>query len=159
MKIWKVLVDLKPSRNHHYFPLLKVTQMLLCLTLCNPMDCGMPGFPVLHHTRRCSNSCPSSRWCPPTISSSVVIFSCLQSFSASGSFLMSQLFTSGGKSIAASASVLPMNIQGGCPLKLTGLISFQSKGLSRVFSNTRSIMPLSSTLFMPLLNYECQAKD
>ena len=72
---------------------------------------------------------------------------------------MSQLFTPGGKSIAASASVLPMNIQGGCSLKLTGLISFQSKGLSRVFSNTRSIMPLSLTLFMPLLNYECQAKD
>ena len=71
--------------------------------------------------------------------SSVVPFSpCLQSFPASGSFLMSQLFTSGGQSIrvSASASVLPMNIQGWFPLGLTGLISMKSKGLSRVFSNT-----------------------
>ena len=84
----------------------------------------------------CSNSCPLSRWCHPTISSSVVPFSsCLQSFPASASFLMSQFFTSGGQSIgaSASASVLPMNIQGWFPLELTGLISLQSKG---VFSNT-----------------------
>ena len=87
----------------------------------------------------CSNSCPSSQWCHPTISSSVVpFFSRLQSFSASGSFLMSQLFASGGQSIGASAStsVLLMNIQGWFPLGLTGWISLQSKGLSRVFSNT-----------------------
>ena len=87
----------------------------------------------------CSNSCPSSRWCHPTISSSVVPFSsCLPSFPASGSFLMSQLFASSGESIggSASASVLPMNIQDWLPLGLTGLISLHSKGLSRVFSNT-----------------------
>ena len=85
----------------------------------------------------CSNLCPSSQWCHPTISSSVVPFSsCLQSFPASGSFPMSQLFTSGGQSIGASASVLPTNIQDWFPLGLTGLISLQSKGLSRVFSNT-----------------------
>ena len=87
----------------------------------------------------CSNSCPLSQWCHPTISSSVACFSsCLQSFPASGSFPMSQLFTSGGQSIgvSASASVLPMNIQGWFPIELTGLISLQSKGLSRVFSNT-----------------------
>ena len=86
-----------------------------------------------------SNSNPSSQWCHPTISSSVVPFSsCLQSFPASGSFPMSQFFTSGGQStgFSASASVLPMNIQNGFPLGLTGLISLQSKGLSRVFSNT-----------------------
>ena len=84
-----------------------------------------------------SNSCPSRQWCHPTISSSVVPFSFhLQSFPASGSFLMSQLFTSGGQSSGASASVLSMNIQGWFPLGLTGLISLQSKGLSRVFSNT-----------------------
>ena len=86
-----------------------------------------------------SNSCPSSRWSLPAISSSVVPFSShLQSFPASGSFPMSQSFTSGGQSIAASAStsVLPMNLQDGSPLGLTGLISLQSKGLSRVFSNT-----------------------
>ena len=84
-----------------------------------------------------SNSCPLSWWCHPTISSSVVPFSSrLQSFPASGSFLMSQLFTSGGQSIGASASVLPMNIQDWFPLGWTGWISLQSKGLSRVFSNT-----------------------
>ena len=77
----------------------------------------------------CSNSCPLSWWCHPTISSSVVAFSfCLLSFPASGSFLMSQLFTSGGQSIGASASVLPMNIQNWFPLGWTGLISLQSQG-------------------------------
>ena len=82
------------------------------------------------------NSCLLSRWCHPTILFSVVPFSCLQSFPASGSFLMSQLFTSGGQNIGASASVLSMNIQDWFPLGLTGLIFLQSKGLSRVFSNT-----------------------
>ena len=86
----------------------------------------------------CSNSCPLSWWCHPTISSSVVPFSCLQSFPASGSFQMSRFFTSGGQSIgvSASASALPMNIQDWSPLGWTGWISLQSKGLSRVFSNT-----------------------
>ena len=86
-----------------------------------------------------SNSYPLSRWCHPTTSSSVVPFSsCLQSFPASGSFQMNQLFAWGGQSIGASAStsVLPMNIQGWSPLGWTGWISLQSKGLSRVFSNT-----------------------
>ena len=85
----------------------------------------------------CSNSCPSSQWCHPTISSSVVSFCfCFQSFSASESFPVSQFFTSGGQSIGASAStsVLPMNIQSWFPLGLTGLISLLSKGLSRVSS-------------------------
>ena len=89
--------------------------------------------------RACSNSCPSSQWCHPTTSSSLVLFSfCLQSFPASGSFPMSQLFISGGQSIgvSASASVLPMNIQGWFLLGFTGWISLQTKGLSRVFSNT-----------------------
>ena len=84
------------------------------------------------------NSCPLSWWCHPTISSSVIPFSsCLQSFPASESFPMSQFFTSGGQSIGASATawVLPMKIQDWFPLGLTGLI-LQSKGLSRVFSNT-----------------------
>ena len=87
----------------------------------------------------CSNSSSLNQWCKPTILSSVVPFSsCLPSFPASGSFLMSQLFASGGESIGAlaSASVLPMTIQGWFPLGLTGLISLQSKELSRVFSNT-----------------------
>ena len=102
----------------------------------------------LQHTRlpcpsptpeACSNSCPLSQWCHPAISSSVIPFSsCFQSFPASGSFPMSLLFASGGQSIGASASAsgLPMNIQGWFPLGLTGLVSLQSKGLSRVFSST-----------------------
>ena len=86
-----------------------------------------------------SNSCPLSQWHHPTISSSVDPFtSCLQSFPASGSFLMSRFFTSGGQSIgiSASTSVLPMNIQDWFPLRWTGWISLKSEGLSRVFSNT-----------------------
>ena len=85
------------------------------------------------------NPCPSSWWCHPAISSSVVPFSsCLQSFPESGSFQMSQLFSSGGQStgVSASTSVLPMNTQGWSPLGWTGWISLQSKGLSRVFSKT-----------------------
>ena len=85
------------------------------------------------------NSCPLSQWCHLTISSSVVPFSsCPQSFPASGSFQMSQLFTSGGQNIgvSASTSVLLMNTQDWFPLGWTGWISLQSKGLSRVFSNT-----------------------
>ena len=88
--------------------------------------------------RACSNSCPLSWWCHPIISTSVVPFSsCLQSFPASGSFQMSQFFTSGGQSIgvSASASVVPINTQDWSPSEWTGWISLQSKGLSRVFSN------------------------
>ena len=121
----------------------------------------------LQHTRlpcpslfpgACSNSCPSSQWCHPTISSSIIPFSsCLQSFPASGSFQMSQLFTSGGQSIgtSASASVLPMNIQDWFPLGLTGLISLLSKRLSRVFYNTtvqkRQFFMALSLLYGPVL--------
>ena len=84
------------------------------------------------------NPCPLSWWCYPTISSSIVLFSCPQSFPASGSFPMSQLLASGDQSIgvSASTSILPMNTQDWSPLGLTGWISLQSKGLSRVFSNT-----------------------
>ena len=122
-----------------------VTQ--LCPSLCDLMDCSTPGPPCPSPTPGIySNSCPSSRWCHPTTSSSVVPFSSpvipfsshLQSFPASESFQMSQFFESGGQSIGASAStsVLPMNIKDWFPLGLTGWISLQSKGLSRVFSNT-----------------------
>ena len=117
-------------------------QLLSCVWLfCNPID-------WLQHTRlscpsptprACSNSCLSSQWCHPTISFSVIPFSShLQSSPTSGSFPMSQLFASGGQSIGvlASTSVLPMNTQDRSPLGWTGWISLQSKGLSRVFSNT-----------------------
>ena len=132
--------------------LCKVTELLLSLTVVLLLS-----FPVasdslqphgLQHTRlpcpsqtpgAYSNSCLSHWWCHPAISSSVVPFSShLQSFPASGSFPISCFFASGGQSIgvSASASVLPMNIQDWFPLGLTGLISFQSKEFSRVFSNT-----------------------
>ena len=97
-----------------------------------------------------SNSSPLSRWCHPAISSSVVPFSsCLQSFPESGSFQISQFFTSGGQSIvvSASASVLPMNIQSWFPLGLTGWISLQSNGLSRVFSNSSKASVLQCSAF------------
>ena len=101
--------------------------------------------------RACSNSCPLSRRYHPTISSPVVPFSsCLQSFTASGSFLRSQFFTSGGQSIGVSASVLPMNIQIWSPLGLTGLISLQSKvslkSLLQYHSSKASILGLSAFL-------------
>ena len=107
-----------------------------CLTLCDTMNHSMPASPTpgVH-----PNPYPSSQWCHPTISSSVVPFSsCPQSFPASGSFQVSQLFASGSQSIgvSASASVLPMNAQDWSLLGWTGWISLQSKGLSRVFSNT-----------------------
>jgi len=111
-----------------------------CLTLCNLMDCSMPRPPCPSPTPGAySNSCPSSQWYHPTTSSSVVPFSShFQSILASGSFQMSQFFASGSQRIgvSASASDLPMNIQDWFPLELTALISLQSKGLSRVFSNT-----------------------
>ena len=115
-------------------------QWLSRVWLCDPMDCSTPGFPVLHHLLELAqNSCPLSWWCHPTISSSVTLFSsCSQSFPASRSFPVSWLFASSGHSIgaSASASVLPMNIQGWFPLGLTGLISLQSKEVSRVSSST-----------------------
>ena len=107
--------------------------------LCDPWTVAGQVFCSPLSPRVCSNSCPLSLWCYLTISSSVVPFSsCPQSFPASGSFKMSQFFASDGQSIgvSASASVLPINIQGWFPLGLTGWISLLSKGLSRVFSNT-----------------------
>ena len=109
-----------------------------CPTLCNPMDCSTPGFPVHHqlpdlvqtHVHRVSDAIQPSHPCIP-------FPSCLQSFPASGSFPVSQFFASSGQRIgvSASSSVLPMNIQDWFPLGWTGWIFLQSKGLSRVFSN------------------------
>ena len=90
-----------------------------CSTLCDPMDCSTPGFPILHYLWVCSNSCPLSQWCHPIISSSVVLFSSrLQSSPASGSFQMSQFFASGGQSIGFSFSISPSS-------EYSGLISFR----------------------------------
>ena len=114
-------------------------QLLSCVRLFGPHEsqrarppCPSPA-PRVH-----SNSCPSSWWCHPAISSSVIFSSWPQSFPTSGSFQISQLFASGGQNIgvSASTSVLLMNTQDWSPLEWTGWISLQSKGLSRVFSNT-----------------------
>ena len=124
--------------------------LLFCINFQIPFSCSVMSDSLwphgLQHTRlpcpsptpgACSNPCPLSRWCHPTNSSSVIpLSSCLQSFSASGSFLMSQFFASGGQSFGASASVLPMNLQDWFPLGLTSLISLLSKGPSRVFNTT-----------------------
>ena len=110
----------------------------VCPTLCDPMN-STPGLPVHHQLLEFTHSSPLSRWCHPTISSSVVPFSsCLQSFRTSGSFQMSQLFAWGGQNtgVSALASFLPKKSQGWSPLEWTGWISLQAKGLSRVFSNT-----------------------
>ena len=111
-----------------------VTQ--LCPTLCDRMNRSTPVLPVHPPTPGvCPDLCPLNQWCHPTIPSSVIPFSsCLQSFPTSGSFQMSQIFATGGQCIgvSVSASVLPMWF----PLRWTGWISLQSKGLSRVFSNT-----------------------
>ena len=110
-----------------------------CPTLCDPMNRSTPGLPVHHQLPEFTQTHVQRRWCHPAISSSVVPFSsCPQSLSASGSFPMSQLFAWGGQSIGVSAlaSVLPMNTQDSSPLEWTGWISLQSKGVSRVFSNT-----------------------
>ena len=106
----------------------------------------------------CSNLCPLSQWCHPPISSSVAPFSsCPQFFPASGSFPMSRLFIASSQSIGVSAlaSVLPMNIQSWFPIRLTGLIPLQSKGLSRVFSNS-TVQNLASILQCSVLFFMVQ---
>ena len=110
-----------------------------CPTLWDPMNCSTPGLPVHHQLPEFTQTRLSSRWCHPAISSSVVPFSsCPQSLPASESFPMSQFFAWGGQStgVSASASFLPKNIQDWSPLEWTVWISLESKGLSRVFSNT-----------------------
>ena len=118
-----------------------ISYQFSCVQLCHPMNCSTPGLPVHQqllestqtHVHRVGDAIQ------PAISSSVIPFSsCPQSFPVSGSFPMSQLFASGGQSIGvpASTSVLPVNTQDWSPLGWTGWVSLQSKGLSRVFSNT-----------------------
>ena len=124
------------DRNIQYQSISSVTQSYLILRTHGLQHAKLPcPSPT---PRACSNSYPSSQWCHPTISSSVIHFSCLQSFSTSGSFPMNQFSTSGGQSIgvSASVSVLPMNVQDWFPLGWTGWISLLSKGFSSIFSNT-----------------------
>ena len=126
-------MQIKTTMTYHLTPVrIQFSSVIqLCPTLCNPMNCSTPGLPVHHQLPEFT--------CYPTISSSVIPFSsCPQSLPVSGSFQMSQHFTSGGPSIgvSASASVLSMNTQNCSPLGWAGWISLQSKGLSRVLSNT-----------------------
>ena len=111
-----------------------------CLTLCGPMDCSTPGVPVHHQLPELAQTHvhQTGDAIQPSHPLSIPFSSCLQSSPASQSLPMSQFYTPGGQRIgaSASASVLPMNIQNWFPLQLTGSISLQSKGLSRVFSNT-----------------------
>ena len=127
----------KATREPQFIQFSSVTQS--CPTLCDPMKCSIPGLPVHHQLPDFNQTNASSQWCHPAISSSVIPFSsCPQSLPASGPFPMSQLFAWAGQSIgvSASTSVLPMNTKDWSPLGWTGWISLQSKGLSRVFSNT-----------------------
>ena len=125
-------------KGHNFWIICCCSVTQLCLTLCDPMDRTMPGFPVLHQLLELAQT--YVYWVSDVIQPSYPVIpfsSCLQSFPVSGSFLVSRNFASGGHSIVASASgsVPSVNIQDWFPLGLTGLIS-QSKGLSRVFSNT-----------------------
>ena len=118
--------------------------LLKSVRLCDPMGCSMPGLPVHHQFPEFTQAHVHwvGWWCRPSIPFSVVPFSFhLQFFPASGSFQVSQFFVSGGQNIGVSAlqTVLPMNIQDWFPLGWTGWISLQSKGLSRVFSNTTTV--------------------
>ena len=133
------IINILLQFNSALIHVIQFSSVQLYLTICNPMECSMPGLPVYHqfpeftqtHVHRVGDAIqPSHPLSPPSPPG-------LQSFPASGSFQMSQLFASGGQSIgvSASTSVIPMNIQDWFPLGLTGWI-LQSKGLSRVFSNT-----------------------
>ena len=139
---FRVIQDWRCINPNGYITLKSVSSVAQsCPTLCDSIDCSMPGFPVHHQLPELAQT-HVHRVCDaiqPSHPSSVDPFSsCLQSCPATRSFPMSQSFTSGGQSIgaSASASVLPMNIQDWFPLGWTGLISLQSKGLSRVFFNT-----------------------
>ena len=127
------------SQAYIYYPTQFSSVTQSCPTLCDPMNCSMPGLLVHHQLPEFTQTHVHRGWCHPAISSSVVPFSSFpQSFPTSGSFPKNQLFAWGGQSIgvSASTSVLPMNTQDWSPLGWTGWISLQSKGVSRVFSNT-----------------------
>ena len=121
------------------FLVFSSVQSLSRVRLCDPMNRSTPGLAVYHQLPEFTQICVHSRWCHPAISSSVIPFSsCPQPLPASESFPMSQVFIWGGQStgVSALASVFPKNTKDWSPLEWTGWISLQSKGLSRVFSNT-----------------------
>ena len=132
--------SLKDQRRSNKEVVVVVFSCLVMSDSFDPMDCSTPCLPVPHQLPKvCPSLCPLRQWCHPAISSSDALFCiCPQFFPASGTFLMGQLFTSDDQNteVSASASVLPMSIQCWLPLRLTGLISLLSKGLSGVFSST-----------------------
>ena len=142
--VWLITLSILPLRSIYVVTNGKISLffMLLSCVLLSLWSHGLQHIrpPCPSPTPRAwPNSCPSSQWCHPTIASSVTTFSsCHQSFPPSRSFQMSQFFTSGGQTseVSVSALVFPMNTQDWFPLGWTSLISLQSKGLSRVFSNT-----------------------
>ena len=148
MLLWKILNEIfdqhiittRPSKSGNYYQHIQFSLVAQLCPILQPHEWQHTRPPCPSPTPRVhSNSCPLSRWWHPAISSSVIPFSsCPQSLPASGFFPMSELFTRGGQSIgvSASASALPMHTQDWSPLGWTGWISLQSKGLSRVFSNT-----------------------
>ena len=146
---------LKATKHHSENRIAKCVRLFCMLAVLLFSSCSVMSDSLWHHglqhtrlpcpspsLRLCLNSCPLSWWCHSAISSSVIPFCCLQSFPASGSFPMSQLFPSGGQSIGVSALILPMNIQDWFPLGLIGLV-LQSKGLSRVQFKSINYLALS----------------
>ena len=157
-RVWTP-VSMSPAVAGGFLPLALLLLLFSCLIVCDILrshglqharpPCLLPSPKV------CPSSCPLQQWCHPVVSSSDILFSfCPQSFPASGTFSMSWLFTSGDQNTgaSASASVLPMSIQGLFPLRLTGLISLLSKGLLGVFSSTR-FKGINSLAFCLLYNY------
>ena len=144
----EVLLTIRRGKNYRGVRFSSVTQS--CLTLCDLIDCSTPGFPVLHHLLDCAQT--HVPWVGDALQPSHPLLSpflsCLQSCPASGSFPVSQFFTSGGQSIgvSASASVLPMNVQDWFPLGLTGWISLQSKQFKSINYSALSF------LYGPTLN-------
>ena len=139
------------GRNERFLYCFSCSVTQSCPTLCRSIDCSTASFPVLRYLLEFAQT--HVHWCRPTVSSYIAPFSSFpQSFPASGSFPVSQLFTSGGQSIGASAlaSVLPMNIQGWFPLESTGLISLLSKGLLQHHSSKASILQCSAFLVVQL---------
>ena len=131
-RCWSVVCGRNSTLYHQFSSVAQLCPALRLHGLQHARPPCLSPTPIVY-----SNSCPLSRWCHPNISSSVIPFSCLQSFPASGSFPMSQFFAAGGQSISFNFSISPsMTIQDWFPLGWTGWISLQSKGLSRALSNT-----------------------
>ena len=157
MSAWCYRIFVRKDRQVLLFPCCCRSVAQSCLTVCDPMNCSMPGFSVLHHLQEFAQT--PVHWVndatQPSHPLSSPSPSCLQSFPASGSFPMSWLFVSGGQGIGALASIFPVDIQGWFSLGLTGLISLLSKRLSRVIFSTIVQSQAASVQIVasPLINH------